>query len=262
MLFIVLLLVCSAQSINAQFSFKNIVSYVAPKTQEEMLNYDQAFTTHGGSLEVENINGSITVKTWGQEKVIIEAVKKGSEREIEELDIDARFSENFISLATRQPNKCKGSVDYTIIVPRKTNVSLKTLSGSISINQVTGSIAALTNKGSITINEAANAVRAKTTKGDIDVSMRHIKQATTIFLENQVGDIDLALPKKTNAQLSAKTAEGKISCDLYVTLKPRTTKINAQFWDTMKKEIDGTIGQPGSHITLHTIEGNISIAEY
>jgi DUF4097 and DUF4098 domain-containing protein YvlB len=259
--FILLCLLCSAQSINAEFSLKNIVSYVLPKTQEELVNYDHSFEPHG-SLEVENTNGDIVIKTWNQEKIIVEAVKKGSETDLEELDIDARFTENSAILTTKQPNKSKSVVDYTIIVPKRVNVKLKTVNGSITVNQVEGAITAVANKGAIAINEASNSVRAKTAKGTIDVTMRRIKPATTLTLENLEGDIDLALPNETNAQLAAKTLDGKISCDLYVTLKSRTTKINNQFWDAMKREIDGTLGQSGSSINVNTTKGDISITEY
>ncbi len=260
-IFILLSALLSTQHLNAQFSLKSIVSYVIPKTQEEVANYDHHFTPHG-TLEVDNIHGDIVIKTWNQEKIIIEATKKGTEQDLEDLDIDARLTESFASLSTKQPSKNKCSVNYTIIVPRKTNVKIKTLNGSITTNQVEGSITAITNKGSITLNEAANTVRAKTTKGNIDVTMHQVKPATTLLLENQEGDIDLAIPNETNAQLTAKTMDGIISCDLYIALKTRITKINNQFWDLMKREVEGNLGKSGPSINLQTSKGDITITEY
>lgn len=238
-----------------------MVSYVVPKTQEEVVNYDHSFGLNG-SLEIENTNGDVIIKTWNQEKIIIEATKKGTEQDLEDLDIDARLTTNHASLTTKQTSKGKGAVHYTVIVPRKTSVKVKTFNGSITTNQVEGAITAITSKGSITINEAANSVRAKTTKGMIDVSMRQVKSATTINLENQEGDIDLAIPDETDARLTAKTMDGKISCDLYVTLKSRKTKINNQFWDLMKRDIEGVIGKADASINVQTNTGDITISEF
>ncbi len=248
-------------SLNAQFSLKNIVSYVVPKTQEEVANYDYPFEQHG-TLEIDNTNGDILIKTWNQEKIIVEATKKGTEHDLEDLDIDAKFTEHSASLNTKQSSKNKASVNYTVIVPRTTNIKIKTFNGSITTHQVEGSITAHTSKGAVALNDAANTVRAKTTKGAIDVTMRQTKHAKAIELENQEGDINLALPDTTNAQLAARTMSGQIECDLHVTLKPRTTKINNQFWDSMKREIEGHLGKSGSLISLQTNNGDITMTEY
>lgn len=257
-----LVALCSASQLNADFSLQNIVSYVAPKTQEEIDNYDHAFAANG-TLELENTNGNIIIKTWNQEKIVIEATKKGKEADLDNIDIDAQITEHYAHLSTKQTNKNKSTVDYTVIVPKKVTLKVKTLNGSITASNIEGSINATTTKGSITITDASNAVRAKTTNGTIEATLRHVKPATAIELENQNGDINLAIPNNTNADLFAKTADGKISCDLYVTTKPRITKINNQFWDTVQREVEGSLGHHATaSLRLQTNRGDVDISEY
>jgi hypothetical protein len=251
----------SYTQLQADFSLKNIVSYVMPKIQEEIVNYDNQFDCHG-TLEVETINGSITIKAWNQEKIIIEATKKGSAQEVGALTIDAQITEKSASISSKQLPKSGGAIDYVIIVPHTATVKLRSLNGAITVNQMNGPILAITNKGAITINDATANIRAKTTKGAITVSMRSVKPTGSIMLENQDGEISLALPEEVKGNLLARSVHGKVFCDLYLTLKERTTQINQQFWDSIKKEVAGSFGTGGASINLSTNKGTIRIVEY
>jgi hypothetical protein len=80
-------------------------------------------------------------------------------------------------------------------------------------------------------------------------------------LHTDKGAIELALPTTINATITSKTAQGISICDHYVTLKPYTTKINADTWTRLKKEFEGTMGSGEAEIKLTSLHGNISITK-
>src|SRR6266852_6266721 len=75
----------------------------------------------GGSLELQNVNGTVDVQGWDRNEVEVHAVKtaKHKETDLERVSIEVDAKPDAISIATRYPQNegVEVAVEYTIHVP-------------------------------------------------------------------------------------------------------------------------------------------------
>ncbi len=189
-------------------------------------------------------------------------------------------------------------VDYELIVPASLNVKLKTTGrGDIVIKNIQGTIEAVAQdnitiahtqksvlaqtikKGSITILHTAGPIEARTyagtikgehiahsfyadtTKGNINLTYKNLPSTACLDLKSSSGNIILALPTETSAQVRGHTAYGTFMSEHQIQLKSYTTLLNKQAWIRFKKEIEGTLGSGQATIALRSTKGNIKIIE-
>jgi len=238
---------------------------------------------------------------WKQNYIILKATKQISNKENSkniEVKIYKQPAKNLILVKTEYENNKKvGSVDYELIVPSNITVNLQTKTGSIQAKCVKGKIKAIAQNGNITIVEShgpiiaqtsqgnieitrpQNNIKAKTARGNIDiqgscngihahtdsgnikVACKNIPSISQLSLFAKKGNIDIALPLSTNADIQAKTKKGKLTSNLPITLKPQIVKLNKETWTKFKKEVDGYMGSGEATIKLYSNYGNIKISK-
>lgn len=203
-----------------------------------------------------------------------------------------------IKTTTNEKQRKKGSVDYLLIVPETVSLNLSTQKGDIvvkktsgpvsatavtgniqvysaqntvhattekkgdiTVDQAAGTILANTNRGNITVNQAQSTVRATSQKGHINVVYTQLPAVGSVDLQSDSGQITLTLPEQSSAYIKGKTSRGTITSQHLITMKPRTTKLDKQAWNLMKKEVEGTIGEGKALVTLNSTRGSIKIIE-
>ncbi|OGB99042.1 hypothetical protein A2V82_04880 [candidate division KSB1 bacterium RBG_16_48_16] len=160
-----------------------VFSQVATADVEKTIN--KSFQVHeGGTLTVESDLGSIKVSSAPGDEVRIELIQKvetSSERKAERIlrDLDVRFekrgddvtviaeyerNEGFFNWG-RNPLK----LEYIISVPSVYNVALKTSGGSISVDDLEGTVNAHTSGGSLSFGNINGPVDGKTSGGSISL---------------------------------------------------------------------------------------------
>jgi len=133
--------------------------------------------------------------------------------------------------------------------------------GSIKVDHAYGSLNLETDTGLIKVSNAHQSIIAKTTKGAIEIDSKELPTTGTLNLHSDSGSIVVSLPLDINANLKAYTKTGSITCNHFITLKPRTTQINKKSWRILQKDIEGTIGTGESPVTLSSNKGCIKILE-
>lgn len=216
------------------------------------------------NLNLENLQGDITIKGWNQKQVLIEAVKIGADEEIKNTELVVNLDKDILTISTKQ-NKPKQNIkiNYLIMAPEKTNLNISTQIGQISVKLIQGRVSAIVNNGSIKINNSVSSVMAKIDNGLIKLKQKELNSTDAIFLEALSGDINLFLPKKATGTLNAHTGKGKILSDIPVTLNPVNMRLNSDAWEYLKKNINGFLNssQSGAPINLDTMKGSITIKE-
>jgi hypothetical protein len=228
---------------------------------KEIVNHEQVLTPES-SLSIENTKGNITIKTWKQNKLIVEAVKKGSQDGVEGTEIRTRYTQNGATIKTVvDDSQTKCSVDYTILIPNSTTITLAhTDYGNITIKNTQKPIKAQTHRGSITFEGISNSAHASTKHGHIKIQGKELKKEHKILAISGKGNIQVKLPEKTDAKLYAKTQKGKVTSSHPVTLEQRTMEISAKTMANLKKDVKGFIGKEnGAIIKLHTSSGNVKL---
>jgi DUF4097 and DUF4098 domain-containing protein YvlB len=240
----------------------------------------------GGTFSLKNVNGSITITTWKEDKVDIKALKttkgdpdikalkttKGDPDKLKEVKIEVEATTNSVSVNTIFPKwkNIRVSVNYEVKVPQGVNLGkVKSTNGSVYITGPVGHTNASTTNGRIELDGAKGTVSLSSTNGRIEavnirgeldvyttngtIVLEMLSFEDTIKAKTTNGNITLRVGslEKVNADFNARTTNGSISLDLPVTLK------------SMKKSrsLEGQIGQGGPEISLRTTNGSIKITK-
>jgi len=208
----------------------------------------------GGTFELQNVNGTVEVQGWDQDLVEVHAVKtaKARESDLERVAIDVHANPNGVAVMTRYPQNegVEVAVEYTIHVPHGARVErLGTVNGTLRVAGVSDVDELRTVNGNIEVYEAESQVHAHTTNGNVHLELSHVHGLTGTLAETTNGSVVLAVPANAQADLEARCLNGNFQSELPFavenSLKPR--------------EIHGKLGQGGSPIKLHTINGGIRV---
>src|SRR2546430_5875619 len=89
--------------------------------------FNQSYTLQaGGSLELQNVNGTVDVQGWDRNEVEVHAVKtaKHKESDLERVSIEVDAKPDAVSITTRYPQNegVEVAVDHTLHVPHGARV--------------------------------------------------------------------------------------------------------------------------------------------
>jgi len=133
-----------------------------------------------GRFSLSNISGDIVVTAGSGDEVSIEAVKRtrGDKSELTRVQIRVDERAGRVDVQTdhdqnrgeRNRSSDHVSVDYTVSVPASATVDLHSISGSVKVTGVHGSLRAEAISGEVTINDAPRLETAKTVSGDVSLT--------------------------------------------------------------------------------------------
>src|SRR3954468_7649638 len=136
-----------------------------------------------GRFTLSNISGDITVTAGSGDEVSIDAVKRtrGDKSELERVQITVDDRAGRVDVRTEHEGQYRDrddrgrgsdhvSVDYTVTVPAAAAVDLHSVSGTIKVTGIHGSLRSETISGNVTIADAPKLEAAKTVSGDVALS--------------------------------------------------------------------------------------------
>ena len=289
----------SFYAVDKQSSFQKITSFLN-NYKLEKIDQRELPTASINSISIDNINGPITIKTWKKNSIFLKTTKRAKKEEdlhLIKIVIDSSATDH-LAITTKHINqKLAGLVEYELIIPASLDVTLNiSESGNASIKNVHGSINVVTNDniaisnsknlvsartlkkgaiyvanalgpvdahthhGNITGENIAHSFNAHSTSGKVSIAYKKLPSTSAIDVNTTSGNITLALPSNTNAEIKGHTTHGTLLSDHVITLKPYATQLNSFAWNKFKKEVDGTIGTGEATIALHSIKGNVKIS--
>jgi hypothetical protein len=159
-------------------------------------------------------------------------------------------------------------VSYTISAPRRMDVDLRGTNSALKIGALEGRADLQTTNGSVTAEGTKGYVQAKATNGRITLSrlegggeaVATNGKITAEFLglgsqgcklRSTNGGIRVALPEGARADLTASTTNGRITCDLPLSL----------VGEMSKRRMEGKINGGGPPIELRTTNGSIAVVK-
>ncbi|MBL7199425.1 MAG: hypothetical protein ISS56_04695 [Anaerolineae bacterium] len=256
----------------------------------------EAFSTpEGCDLVVENVKGKIDVKGWDRPETQVVAEPHDPEIEVE-ISQDGRK----VIARTKSQNKrgpglwfewlAKGRtpvVDYAVCVPFHSNLTLRNVSGPVSVTQVEGAVRVNNVDGGATLVEVKGEVKAETVNGAVKVTgmdgtstLKTVNgtldveggRLSSISADTVNGTIHVAATLDAAGHYAFKTVNGgchltvspsfraQVSAhgvNLNVTCKVPSEEVHRQFGSWR-----GTIGSgdgPTAEITFNTVNGHLSI---
>ena len=194
--------------------------------------------------------GSLHISGWEKSLVTVEANYKGGDAENWDITFDK--DNEGITIESRYKgsgHKKNGSVDFTIKVPQKFDIRLKTMGGDIAIDQVEGKIRGKTMGGELKLSHLKGTLEMKTMGGEIsltdsDVDGNVKTMGGRVLLENVVGNV------------SGNSMGGNV---IYKNVKSRSGESTGKVVQisTMGGAINVSDAPFGANV--HTMGGNIHI---
>jgi DUF4097 and DUF4098 domain-containing protein YvlB len=155
-----------------------------------------------GKLFLSNVSGDITVATWKDAQVKIEALKTSKADTLEKakenaakVTIEVTGGADLVSVETKYPKRQGGffggesinvSVDYKVWVPEKAAVEIKSVSGDVDVAPIGGAAKVRCVSGNVELRGAAGA--------DINLTSGNLKLtavAGDAFVSSVSGDIEV-----------------------------------------------------------------------
>jgi DUF4097 and DUF4098 domain-containing protein YvlB len=130
-----------------------------------------------GRVSVSNISGDIVVTGGSGDEVSIEAVKRsrGDQAQLALVRIIVEDRAGRVDVRTEYDNSRafrnnNVSVDYTLTIPSGAALDVKSVSGSVKVNGVRGSVHAESVSGNVTTTDTPKVEAAKSISGDVTLS--------------------------------------------------------------------------------------------
>ena len=171
-----------------------------------------------------------------------------------EADLEARTSDGSLSVSGLNGNLDLHTGDGAVNVSDVSGaVRLVASDGSIRIHNVTGTLESKSSDGSVSIDGRLSGIQVHSSDGRVDVTLADGSQLTTSSrIEASDGHVTIRLPKTLSADLEIHTSDGKIDCQLPLTLSGYNSGGG--------HNIRGKLNAGGPPLTVHTSDGNVTIA--
>jgi hypothetical protein len=230
-------------------------------------------TAHPRVVNANVLDGSITVKAYSGNEVIVETGRPGETRGraaaapagMKRIDVprglDVDEEDNVVTVHT-QPG---GPGRLEITVPTDTSLNLKSLNGSITVEGVHGEIAASSHNGPVTLTHVSGTVVANSFNGALKVAMDRVDPGRPMSFSTFNGPIDVTFPADLKANVKLKTHDADTFSDFDIKLtggRPITEKNNTpdgKFRLRTDGAIYGEINGGGPEVSFQSFNGRIVI---
>lgn len=175
---------------------------------------EQVFDTGPqAEVSVENVRGPVTIDAWDETRVHVVAVRRGAGVQVVMDHDGARVSVrteadqgegSFFGWFGKEQ---RGEVEYTLRVPRETQLTARTVTGAVRISGVQGTVDASSVHGSASVADGGGAVRIQATNGHIEVTN------TRGQVETYTANGAIAIRGGQVERLTAESVNGMISVE-------------------------------------------------
>ncbi len=227
-------------------------------------------------LKVSLINGSISVKGYGGNEVVVTS-EAGERRQrpgpdeseglhriatnTSGMEIDEE--NNVVTIKNEMPMR---PTNIQVQVPVHTSVKLNNVNGSISVEGIDGEIDAETVNGSVTLTDVAGAAVAHALNGAVLAKFNRVAPNKPMAFSSLNGKIDVTLPPDVKCTVKVKTDRGELYSDFDIIAKssPQATTAEnrsgeGRYRVKIERSFYGTINGGGPEYQFSNMNGNIYV---
>lgn len=217
---------------------------------------EQTLAPNGGVIAIDGRqNGGVSVKGWDQGQILVRARIQASAStagEAEALARTVRIETSGAKIYASGPENernARWDVSYEVFVPRRSDLSLETHNGGISVAEVSGRIEFTAVNGGVVLRKVGGSVHGATTNGGLVVELSGDHwDGETLDVRTTNGGVKMSLPENYSAHLETGTVNGSISVDFPITVQGR-----------LNKELAVNLGSGGATVRAMTTNGGVRI---
>jgi hypothetical protein len=214
----------------------------------------------GGSVDISNVNGRISVERSAGHTVEVVAKKtaKGgtpedAKRALERLQIVDSSGPSGVRIETKVERTggwfgSSGGVEYTVRVPSGGKLRFSTVNGGVELRGVAGEIVAETTNGGVIARDVAGSIDASSTNGGVEVDLRQLDEGGA-RLECTNGGLTLRLPADAKASISASVTNGGIDI----------SGLNLETTESTRRKLEARLNGGGPQVRIEGTNGGIRI---
>lgn len=245
----------------------------AQRDHDRDSKFDSSFTSKhsiaaGGTISVQNLNGSIEVVASDNGSTTVSAVKKWRRGDPSMVHILVEPGKHGVMVCALwdEETSCNDhdrhshhydsdrhndvSVRFTVHVAKGVKVDLNTVNGSVNVEGATASVDVQTVNGGVEVATLGGPVTARSVNGDVRASIAHlVKSDEPLELETTNGSVQLEAPGDLSADVDAETTNGGIETDFPLTISK----------GLVGRHVHGTVGLGGRRVELHTTNGSVKL---
>ncbi len=211
----------------------------------------------GGAVTVDpGDNGAIRVSGWDRDSVAVTVKVQAQARTDAEAQAIAREVSITAAGGTIRADgpstsgRDSWSVSFDVMVPRRTDLTARTVNGPIAVDEVTGKMDLNAVNGPLELAGAGGDVHARTVNGPLVVTLAGTKwDGTGLDSETENGPVTLTIPSGYAAHLETGTTNGPMNFDFPITVTGRLTS----------RHIETDIGGGGPTIRAVTTNGPLTV---
>lgn len=240
----------------------------------------------GGTFDLLNVAGDVTVNGSGGREARIEAIKRvrgvanpRARTAINQVRIDVAERGGNVEVRTIHPRgPSRVTVDYTITLPENTNVILRSTSGNLHVQNMSGDeLTANTLSGTITLRDlVSRMLDLHTVSGDMllhDIATRRAFIQSTLgnleytgrllptgrySLQTHRGNIRFVPSGDPGFDLEAMTFSGELRSDFVLKVPAPPAERTGR---RPQKVLRGKFGNAGATVTASSFSGNVVIVK-
>ena len=198
--------------------------------------------------------GTVVIRPSTHKEIHIEATYRRMnvwvERQGNTVVVRAEQEEDFLQRLTRLFSNDHAKADVVINLPTHCEVQAKTVTGTLDVEGIFAPVSARVITGQLKLNNLAGPVYAKTVTGQL-LYTGPLSEDNHRF-ETVTGEIVLALPVDTSAELSAQTTTGSVRCQL-----PLSNRQEERHF--VGGKLRGTLGSGAGRIKAKITTGSLTI---
>jgi DUF4097 and DUF4098 domain-containing protein YvlB len=217
---------------------------------------EQKLALSGSPIAVDGRqNGGILVKGWDNGDVLVRArvhTAAPTKSEAVELAKQIHIETGGAKIFAEGPTTRKDyqwDVSYEVFVPKRSDVSLETHNGGISISDVQGRIDFTALNGGVVLKRVGGTVHGNTTNGGLVIDLDGDRWAgEELDVKTTNGGIVMNVPENYSAHLVTGTVNGGLSVDFPVTVQGQ-----------ISRQLAVNLGAGGPTIRAMTTNGGVKV---
>jgi DUF4097 and DUF4098 domain-containing protein YvlB len=239
---------------------------VEPQRDEVREEFHQNYPlSPTGRVNLENLNGNVSITVADIGEVQVNAVKRAYNRErLAEAKIEVTATADAIRIRTEYPDRDQtftsdertrynnpAIVDYRIVVPRQARLeSIALINGSLTIDGVEGSVKAESVNGRVTVRGLKGEAKVNTVNGTVEATFTQLDPAKPLSVGSVNGSVIVVIPSDANVILRAETIHGSIRNDF---------GLDVRHGEYVGHSLYGQLGLGGARLKVGNVNGSISI---
>lgn len=210
----------------------------------------------GGQLSIDGRqNGGVAVKGWDQNQILVRARVQASALSLpqaEQLAAQVLIETGGNKIFASGPENSKDwrwNVSFEVFVPRRSDVSVQTHNGGVSIADINGRIDFTALNGGVVLRRVGGTVRGSTTNGGLIVDLTGDRwDGESLDVRTTNGGVVMTVPDNYSANIQTGTVNGRVDVDFPVTVQGNITK-----------QLSFNLGQGGASVRAMTTNGGVRI---